>query len=386
MQTCRICLHEFTRLRFSTDHIGICTRCANTLNNNPEPAKAAEARIGEMLARGMLRNAEGDIASPDAWRRQKAQRTLEDLDSAVDGALDDWITKLLANPSNSTRNFKIMRAHRRGLLRMDGFASRPGDWAEVAKRIRHRDGYKCMRCAATDTTLDVHHIVYLSNHGTNQQSNLITLCRKCHEAEHERAFDQQEAELEVEPIVAPPAKTRSSTPSPTNSNPEVLAPAPVINHPFSESQQRNTTVAPIVTTNAPRLEQQATPRASPLVLSTPACSLPRETLFKRLPPSIRTVLLAFGIVMTFTVIMRSIPSKQPSQHPAEAAEPREAIEEQLRAIMNDALRTHPYLATPEGLEDTRKMIIIRDRLIAEGMRPQDALRDAIGQVVGKTVK
>ena len=105
MQTCRICLHEFTRLRFSTDHIGICTRCANTLNNNPEPAKAAEARIGEMLARGMLRNAEGDIASPDAWRRQKAQRTLEDLDSAVDGALDDWITKLLANPSNSTRNF-----------------------------------------------------------------------------------------------------------------------------------------------------------------------------------------------------------------------------------------------------------------------------------------
>lgn len=70
----------------------------------------------------------------------------------------------------------------------------------------------------------------------------------------------------------------------------------------------------------------------------------------------------------------------------EAAEPREAIEEQLRAIMNDALRTHPYLATPEGLEDTRKMIIIRDRLFAEGMRPQDALRDAIGQVVGKTVK
>lgn len=59
---------------------------------------------------------------------------------------------------------------------MDGFASRPGDWAEVRKEVRNiQTAIKCMRCAATDTTLDVHHIVYLSNHGTNQQSNLITI-------------------------------------------------------------------------------------------------------------------------------------------------------------------------------------------------------------------
>jgi hypothetical protein len=31
--------------------------------------------------------------------------------------------------------------------------------------------------------------VYASNFGTHQKTNLVTLCRKCHEKEHKRVFD-----------------------------------------------------------------------------------------------------------------------------------------------------------------------------------------------------
>ena len=210
MAICRICQHSVKSLKFQTEHIGICTRCVNTLNGSSEPARNAEERLAEKLGRGMQRNAERDLHSDEDWKRQKAKRILADLGAAVAAAQYDWITRLLEKPENSTRDFKIMRAYRRGLLRMEGFADYPEGWIEVAHRIRKRDGYKCTSCRAANTTLDVHHIIHLSNHGTNQQSNLITLCRRCHEAEHKRVFDWLEAKdpEQVDPI-RPPTDTQS---------------------------------------------------------------------------------------------------------------------------------------------------------------------------------
>ena len=258
MPTCRICQHTFKSLKFQTEHIDICTRCVGSLNRSPVPAKNAEAELAEMLARGMQRNAERDLLSDEEWKRRKAQRILADLDSAVADALHDWITYLLKKPENSTRNFKIMRAHRRGLLRMDGSADYPGDWIDVARRIRRRDGYKCVTCGAADTILDVHHIIYLSHHGTNQQSNLVTLCRKCHEAEHEREFDWMEAKdpESASPIRPPPdscAPVSPPAPSP------VTPPEPVTHKP--------TWTQPV--TQHPSSIQRATP---PLDLACPRCS------------------------------------------------------------------------------------------------------------------
>ena len=161
MSECRICRHTFKALKFKTEHIDICTRCVNTLNATPEPAIKAQERLAEMLARGMLRNAERDLESGEEWKCRKARWTLDNFDAAVAKALPDWITKLLANRENSTRDFKIMRAHRRGLLRMDGFADYPGNWTEVARGIRARDRMRCTSCGTMDAILDVHHIVYL---------------------------------------------------------------------------------------------------------------------------------------------------------------------------------------------------------------------------------
>ena len=137
MSECRICRHTFKALKFTTEHIGICTRCVNTLNASPDPASKAQARLAEMLARGMHRNAERDLESPEEWKRRKAHWTLDNFDFALKQALPDWITRLLANPDNSTRDFKIMRAHRRGLLRMDGLPTTQTlgpKWRETSAR------------------------------------------------------------------------------------------------------------------------------------------------------------------------------------------------------------------------------------------------------------
>ncbi len=252
MPACRICQHVFSSLKFQTERISICTRCVNTLNNSPEPARNSETRFAEKLARGMQRNAERDLLADEEWKRHKANKTLAGLDAAVTATLHDWITRLLAKSENSTRDFKIMRAHRRGLLRAEGFAEYPKEWADVAHRVRHRDGYKCKSCGVINTTLDVHHIIYLSNHGTNQQSNLITLCRKCHETEHERIFDWPEAkDPESTDPIQPSSEAQTCEPL---TMPEI--PSPIM----PTTDLRPTMSADVIAPQQPRTE-----------LSCPAC-------------------------------------------------------------------------------------------------------------------
>ena len=76
MPTCRICLRSYKKLKFETKDVAICTRCANTLNTPPEPAKFTHSRWAEKLANGMRRNAERDISSAEPWKQHKAQRIL----------------------------------------------------------------------------------------------------------------------------------------------------------------------------------------------------------------------------------------------------------------------------------------------------------------------
>ena len=50
--------------------------------------------------------------------------------------------------------------------------------------ILHRDQYKCQLCNMKNTKLEVHHIIYRSRGGTDDETNLITLCSKCHGEVH----------------------------------------------------------------------------------------------------------------------------------------------------------------------------------------------------------
>jgi 5-methylcytosine-specific restriction endonuclease McrA len=61
------------------------------------------------------------------------------------------------------------------------------DYSFASRReaILHRDNYACQICGKKHTRLEVHHIVYRSQGGTNDENNLITLCENCHSGIHD---------------------------------------------------------------------------------------------------------------------------------------------------------------------------------------------------------
>ena len=50
--------------------------------------------------------------------------------------------------------------------------------------ILHRDNYTCQCCGKKNCRLEVHHIKFKSNGGTDDEENLITLCEDCHKGIH----------------------------------------------------------------------------------------------------------------------------------------------------------------------------------------------------------
>lgn len=52
------------------------------------------------------------------------------------------------------------------------------------KAVLHRDNYTCQCCGNKNCRLEVHHIKFRSNGGTDDEENLITLCEDCHKGVH----------------------------------------------------------------------------------------------------------------------------------------------------------------------------------------------------------
>jgi 5-methylcytosine-specific restriction endonuclease McrA len=55
------------------------------------------------------------------------------------------------------------------------------------KRVLERDGWRCQKCGALDN-LQVHHQIKRSQQGDDALANLVTLCARCHMAEHGQLF------------------------------------------------------------------------------------------------------------------------------------------------------------------------------------------------------
>lgn len=53
-------------------------------------------------------------------------------------------------------------------------------------KVLNRDNYTCQHCKGKkkDSKLEVHHIVYRSSDGSDEEDNLITLCHRCHSDLH----------------------------------------------------------------------------------------------------------------------------------------------------------------------------------------------------------
>jgi ATP-dependent DNA helicase RecQ len=64
--------------------------------------------------------------------------------------------------------------------------SRSADWANIREAALRRDNYKCVECGTPchSAEADVHHLLPRSAGGTDEPSNLVTLCDGCHAAHH----------------------------------------------------------------------------------------------------------------------------------------------------------------------------------------------------------
>ena len=58
------------------------------------------------------------------------------------------------------------------------------EFSSRKEAVRHRDNYTCQCCGKKNIRLEVHHIIYRSYGGTNDEDNLITLCEDCHDKLH----------------------------------------------------------------------------------------------------------------------------------------------------------------------------------------------------------
>ena len=83
-------------------------------------------------------------------------------------------TALMKNPS--LMNEKIRKwGYQKGFNY--GYSSR-------REAILHRDNYTCQCCGKKNCRLEVHHIKFRSNGGTDDEENLITLCEDCYKSIH----------------------------------------------------------------------------------------------------------------------------------------------------------------------------------------------------------
>lgn len=87
-----------------------------------------------------------------------------------------------------TRPFVRKSATGSAKIVRDSYSNGKTSWWDLRKKVFDRDGGKCQgmkgwnKCGAK--AVDVHHIVPLSRGGTSTMSNLMSVCKECHDARH----------------------------------------------------------------------------------------------------------------------------------------------------------------------------------------------------------
>ena len=155
-----------------------------------EVAAVAARRKEEVLA------AHRAAISAHARKQQELDTKIAAVESTlcrVPAIVEQEIQKLfdeakLVLPTKS-KELRLLRAFFIGLIDFEKTEhTRPekSEYEEQKKRIRARDGYRCVCCLRgfAQGELHVHHVLPLSRFGTNSDSNLVTLCHPCHNKQH----------------------------------------------------------------------------------------------------------------------------------------------------------------------------------------------------------
>lgn len=59
------------------------------------------------------------------------------------------------------------------------------EWKALKSKVLNRDNYTCQSCNTNGISLEVHHITY-QNFGNEDLADLVSLCRNCHQAIHDK--------------------------------------------------------------------------------------------------------------------------------------------------------------------------------------------------------
>ena len=102
------------------------------------------------------------------------KKVLPVLDENIILEVSQFDTALMKNPSLMNEKVKHW-GYQQGFNY--GYSSR-------RSAILHRDNYTCQCCGKKKCRLEVHHIKFRSNGGTDDEGNLITLCEDCHKGVH----------------------------------------------------------------------------------------------------------------------------------------------------------------------------------------------------------
>lgn len=66
-------------------------------------------------------------------------------------------------------------------------------WDNTRKRALKAAGYRCQKCRKVNVPLDVHHLTY-ERRGQELLSDLLVVCRPCHEAIHGKKFSSKKTD------------------------------------------------------------------------------------------------------------------------------------------------------------------------------------------------
>ncbi|MBI2046111.1 MAG: HNH endonuclease [Parcubacteria group bacterium] len=81
-------------------------------------------------------------------------------------------------------------------------ANYPENWDGLRKAVYRRDRWQCQKCGIKNTQLHAHHQTPLSIGGSNDTSNLITLCKNCHIDSHPHMWLKRWKESNPQAVLA----------------------------------------------------------------------------------------------------------------------------------------------------------------------------------------
>lgn len=103
------------------------------------------------------------------------KKVLPILEENIILEVSQFDTALMKNPSLMSEKIRHW-GYQKGFNY--GYSSR-------RKAVLHRDNYTCQYCGKKNCQLQTHHIIYRSRGGSDDENNMITLCKECHKGVHD---------------------------------------------------------------------------------------------------------------------------------------------------------------------------------------------------------